>query len=67
MIIMTSNEASLLAKKSNETPKKSSPLKVVSPIIRKYTGQRKGRIKKKLKFPHLKSKNMSPIKPPLKV
>lgn len=66
MVIMTSNEASLLAKKSNETPKKSSPLKVVSPIIRKYTGQRKGRIKKKLKFPRLLSKAMNQIKPQLK-
>lgn len=68
---MTSNEVIPIGKRGNETPKKSSPLKVVSPIIRKYSGQRKGRIKKKLKFPRIlhgiSGKQGKQLKPQLKV
>ncbi|KAL0278504.1 UNVERIFIED_CONTAM: hypothetical protein PYX00_000315 [Menopon gallinae] len=53
---MTSTEASFTSKRVNDTSKKSSPLKVVSPIIKKYSGQRQGRIKKKLEFPRKKGK-----------
>lgn len=67
---MTSTEASFTSKRVNDTSKKSSPLKVVSPIIKKYSGQRQGRIKKKLEFPRKKgkkTKTTNPAKPALKV
>ena len=45
---MISPEPAVVNKKVNEGNKKS-PLKVVSPILKKYTGHRQGKIKNKLK------------------
>lgn len=66
---MTSTESLQVVKKVNDAAKKS-PLKVVSPILKKYTGHRQGKIKNKLKFPrvlHGGRTKQSPIKPQLKV
>ncbi|KAK6643204.1 hypothetical protein RUM43_004708 [Polyplax serrata] len=65
---MTSTESLQVVKKVNDAAKKS-PLKVVSPILKKYTGHRQGKIKNKLKFPrvlHGGRTKQSPIKPQLK-
>lgn len=67
---MTSTDPIHLTKRVNDSAKKS-PLKVVSPILKKYTGHRQGKIKNKLKFPRVlhggRTKQKKQIKPQFKV